>query len=539
MAKDLEEALVNQKAKLGGEEKPHMDLGGHLEYIESLLEHGAEGGGKSVPPTLNLIDPESDEVRATITEEEKTNLENGLYNQVLYPDGTPFGYFMSSKMLGDKSLGINMFAQFYPDMNTGSITSFALYSFSIGGKDTSGNYPITIEKQGDIPVGGSGGGNIWYNLNTTSGTITQNQYDEIKSLIDSNSLAGIKDTTLGIYFPLVNSENNGTFTFGHYGLGSESTGSNTKYSMTKMEMIIKSDLSVSFSLKDVYVPMLTQNLSSQSIPSIKTDGYQENLTIGDGLTIENGVLKTTGGGGKSVSPTLNLFDFKNGRVRTTITEEEYNNLANGLYNQVIYIGGNDPLSMYSPSKLFSIDGVHVFIQFKIVANVDETASYSSMVVNSITIGEKNTSNEYPITVTNEVTINPPSASGGSNIDKLDIEFKFNGTTTLTQEQVSLINSYNNKYVYVKFNEGIVRDNAYIGYVLNLGDLGTIISIVSGVNISGNLIIQSFISIQGTTAVHKENTIEFSEANSDKFLKTNAQGEPEWASISTPTITFED
>lgn len=137
-----------------------------------------------------------------------------------------------------------------------------------------------------------GGGNIWYNLNTTSGTITQNQYDEIKSLIDGNSLAGIKDTTLGIYFPLVNSENNGTFTFGHYGLGSESTGSNTKYSMTKMEMIIKSDLSVSFSLKDVYVPALTQNLSSQSIPSIKTDGYQENLTIGDGLVIENGALKT-------------------------------------------------------------------------------------------------------------------------------------------------------------------------------------------------------------------------------------------------------
>lgn len=49
MAKDLEEALVNNpKTKLGGAEKPHMDLGAHLEYIESLLEHGGHGGGGSV-----------------------------------------------------------------------------------------------------------------------------------------------------------------------------------------------------------------------------------------------------------------------------------------------------------------------------------------------------------------------------------------------------------------------------------------------------------------------------------------------------------
>ena len=454
MAKDL---VNNPETKLGGAEKPYMDLGDHLEYIESLLEQGAGGaGGKSVPPTLDLIDPETFAVRTTITEEEKTNLENGLYNQVTFPGLIPddFQMFMPSKLIGDKSFDIHSFAQIncVTSGDTATINTLSIYGYTFGEKDTNGNYPITIEKQFDITIGGSGGsggGNIWYNLNTTSGTITQNQYDEIKSLIDSNSLAGIKDTTLGIYFPLVNSENNGTFTFGHYGLGSESTGSNTKYSMTKMEIIIKSDLSVSFSLKDVYVPVLTQNLSSQSIPSIKTDGYQENLTIGDGLTIENGALKATGGGEKSVPPTLNLFDFENGWARTTITEEEYNNLKNGLYNQVIYASGNDPLSMYSPSKLFSIGGEYLFTQFKIFMNEDETISYSSMVLNSITIGEKNTSNEYPVTVTVVGTINPPSASGGSNIDKLDIEFTFNGTTTLTSEQVSLINSYENKYVYFR------------------------------------------------------------------------------------------
>ena len=44
MAKDLEEALVNIEAKLGGAEKPHMDLGGHLGYIEDLL--GKSSGTK-------------------------------------------------------------------------------------------------------------------------------------------------------------------------------------------------------------------------------------------------------------------------------------------------------------------------------------------------------------------------------------------------------------------------------------------------------------------------------------------------------------
>lgn len=48
MAKDLEKALVNNpEMKLGAAKKPHMDLGAHLEYIESLLEHGTGGGGSS------------------------------------------------------------------------------------------------------------------------------------------------------------------------------------------------------------------------------------------------------------------------------------------------------------------------------------------------------------------------------------------------------------------------------------------------------------------------------------------------------------
>ena len=121
-----------------------------------------------------------------------------------------------------------------------------------------------------------------------------------------------------------------------------------------------------------------------------------------------------GGGGKSVPPTLNLLDLGAGKVRTTITEEEKTNLENGLYNQVIYATGDNFLPMYSPSKLFNVDGEYGFAQFKIFENADRTLSYSSMVINLITIGEKNTSNEYPITVSEEYIVNPPSASGGSS-----------------------------------------------------------------------------------------------------------------------------
>ena len=160
MAKDL---VNNQETKLDGAEKPRMDLGAHLEYIESLLEGGAGGaGGKSVPPTLNLADFENGKVRTTITEEEKTNLENGLYNQVIFPGLIPneLQVFMPTKLVGDKLLEANIFAQF--DCVIGgdgpTITALSFYGYSFGAKDTSGNYPITIEKRFDMPVGGSGGG---------------------------------------------------------------------------------------------------------------------------------------------------------------------------------------------------------------------------------------------------------------------------------------------------------------------------------------------------------------------------------------------
>lgn len=324
MAKDL---VNNPETKLGGAEKPYMDLGDHLEYIESLLEQGAGGaGGKSVPPTLNLFDLDGNDsvVRTTITEEEKTNLENGLYNQIIFPgpifDG--FQLYMPSKLIGDASFGVHSFAQFsyVASGDTITINALSLYSYSFGAKDTNGNYPITVEKSMDIPIGGnSGGGNIWYDLTSLNGnSITQEQYNEIKSLIDGNRLAGIK--TVLQFFPLV-SENNGEFKFAIFSKGYEQIDSNKKLEIDNIYFTIKPDLSITNTWDTTPVVELTKNLSSQSIPSIKTDGYQQNLTIGDGLIIENGTLKATGGGGgggiKTVSVNLETMTWDTSQVDIT------------------------------------------------------------------------------------------------------------------------------------------------------------------------------------------------------------------------------
>ena len=137
------------------------------------------------------------------------------------------------------------------------------------------------------------GSKIWYDLDSMSGTITQNQYDEIKALVDTNSLAGIAFKTLSIYYPLANIFDGGIFVFRGIALGLESTGSDRKNAIDESTITIKPDLSITFSLEEIFFPVLTQGLSNQSIISVKTDGYQENLSIGEGLKVENGVLTST------------------------------------------------------------------------------------------------------------------------------------------------------------------------------------------------------------------------------------------------------
>lgn len=143
----------------------------------------------------------------------------------------------------------------------------------------------------EVKEGIDSSGKIWYDLDKKSGTITQNQYDEIKSLIDNDSLAGITlSQYTDAYYPLLSYSTNGTITFMLYQIAVEDEGLGVRNLIVSEGIVILPDLAINYIIDTIYTPILTKNLSSQSIISVKTDGYQENLTIGNGLEIKGGAL---------------------------------------------------------------------------------------------------------------------------------------------------------------------------------------------------------------------------------------------------------
>lgn len=136
------------------------------------------GGGASVSPCLNLMDMTTDPptVRTTITEEEKTNLENGLYTSVLYADlssgslGFYSMYFPETAVFVGEALSFSTFNLSVDDATeAATISSSSSYSLMIGEKNADGTYPITIEKIIEAPFGGgSGGGGSFFEKATLS-----------------------------------------------------------------------------------------------------------------------------------------------------------------------------------------------------------------------------------------------------------------------------------------------------------------------------------------------------------------------------------
>ena len=140
--------------------------------------------------------------------------------------------------------------------------------------DTSGNVLIS---------GSSGSSKVWYELPNLFflENITQKQFDEIKNLALQNQLAGINCG--GIYCPLVFCQDgqNIAFFYPWYDNG-----------FTAYQILLNIDLSVeTIPYSTIALPQTAP--TSQVIPSITIYDEQQNLTIGDGLVIENGALKTT------------------------------------------------------------------------------------------------------------------------------------------------------------------------------------------------------------------------------------------------------
>ena len=105
-------------------------------------------GGESVSPTLNLMDLGEGTVRTTITEQEKLNLDKGLYNQVNYfrsnQDLDGLSIYMPSKLFS--TYGSYLFCVMIAvDANNPVVNNLEFYMLQIGEKNADGEYPITIQ----------------------------------------------------------------------------------------------------------------------------------------------------------------------------------------------------------------------------------------------------------------------------------------------------------------------------------------------------------------------------------------------------------
>ena len=126
-----------------------------------------------------------------------------------------------------------------------------------------------------------------------------------------------------------------------------------------------------------------------------------------------------GGGGASVSTTLNLMDFSGGApvARTSITEEEYNNYSNNLYSSVYFVdstlGNNAEISTFFPELV--VTDISGFTIYKVSMD-DETNTLTPthLVLYGLRIGEKDAiSGNYPITIKKQNEF--PLGSGGVTV----------------------------------------------------------------------------------------------------------------------------
>ena len=155
-----------------------------FEYDEATKTLKASGGGgASVSPCLNLLDPETQGIRTSITEEEKNNLDKGLYNSVLYFDESaePLGFISTffPEPLAETEFSIfNLTADEATQKIT--ITGSSIYHIEVFDKNEDGTYPISIQKIEELEAsfGGGGGGAIQEieAIKSTGGRSRDNQY---------------------------------------------------------------------------------------------------------------------------------------------------------------------------------------------------------------------------------------------------------------------------------------------------------------------------------------------------------------------------
>lgn len=221
---------------------------------------------------------------------------------------------------------------------------------------------------------------------------------------------------------------------------------------------------------------------------------QNAITLGSNLeydaTTKTLNAKGGGSGGESVSPTLNLMDIEQNIARTTITEQEKLNLDKGLYNQIIYgdLTSDNPFELYAPSKICNLEGGHAFINFNTPKMINDKAVFETVSLYLLNIGTKNTSGDYPITITKQFSFNLGSGGSGGSSQPLELSGTFDASNpqqqfkniALTDEQVAIIKSkYENKEPLIVRVKYFPIEN--MGYAFDIQNMGVFSRTENGVN----------------------------------------------------------
>ena len=177
---------------------PPLEPGEIRALTKSRLIGNISGGGSSgtsnVSPTLNLINFDTGEIRTTITEEEKTNLDKGLYDQIVVTIPSEEDETSSTLFFPTKLFTINqdpekafVFSQFKTTSDGSKISSIGLYILQVGAKNDNNEYPVTIVANGVCDIGGSGGSGE-NDLRVNTWTLTQEEFNTLLYLGDRINL---------------------------------------------------------------------------------------------------------------------------------------------------------------------------------------------------------------------------------------------------------------------------------------------------------------------------------------------------------------
>lgn len=186
-------------------------------------------------------------------------------------------------------------------------------------------------------------------------------------------------------------------------------------------------------------------------------------------------LKASGGSGASVSPCLNLLNDEDGSVRTSITEEEKNNIEKGLYNSVIYADPSSLIDKFStifPQPATLINGMFGFSKYNL--SVDENTNKITILSSSAYVldisREKNEDGTYPISIQKQEELEATFGGGGSSDASTMTEKNVVIVEQDAAEDTPLIQKYHGIYGLYRIIDGSItishydsNDIIFIGY----------------------------------------------------------------------------